>query len=97
MAARGLPIGRGIVAALLLVSSTARAQEGRWAPTSLVAAPSARTLHTAVWTGSRMIVWGGTGRYSSSNTGGVYDPTTDTWTATSLADAPGARDTHTAV
>jgi len=92
-----LPIGRSIVAAFMLVSSTAQAQEGGWAATSLVAAPSARTLHTAVWTGSRMIVWGGSGRYYSTKTGATYDPTTDTWTPTSTANAPSARDTHTAV
>jgi hypothetical protein len=40
--------------------------------------------HSAVWTGSKMIVWGG---MSSGyfNTGAGYDPATDTWTATSLA------------
>ena len=30
-----------------------------WTPTSRVNAPSARREHTAVWTGSEMIVWGG--------------------------------------
>ena len=32
------------------------------APTAVEGAPSARTEHTAVWTGARMIVWGGLGR-----------------------------------
>src|SRR5207244_6392796 len=30
-----------------------------WATTSITNAPSGRTFHTAVWTGSEMIVWGG--------------------------------------
>src|SRR5438132_3206892 len=30
-----------------------------WSATSTVNAPSAREWHTAVWTGSEMIVWGG--------------------------------------
>jgi hypothetical protein len=30
-----------------------------WAPTNLTGAPDARVSHTAVWTGSEMIVWGG--------------------------------------
>ena len=30
-----------------------------WIPTSTTNAPAARTAHTAVWTGSEMIVWGG--------------------------------------
>ena len=30
-----------------------------WTPTSTVGAPSGRRYHTAVWTGSVMVVWGG--------------------------------------
>ena len=30
-----------------------------WTPTSTTNVPSARVFHTAVWTGSEMIVWGG--------------------------------------
>lgn len=43
--------------------------------------PSARFRHTAVWTGSEMIVWGGQvpSTFSATNTGGRYDPGTDTW------------------
>ena len=63
-----------------------------WAPTSTVGAPFPRHSHTAVWTGSQMIVWGG-----DTNTGGRYDPATDSWTPTSIADAPALRRTHTAV
>src|SRR5207249_2332772 len=47
-----------------------------WTPTSTTNAPSGQNLHTAVWTGSRMIVWGG-GLYRGVNTGGRYDPTAD--------------------
>ena len=70
-----------------------------WTATSLTDAPEARTLHTAVWTGNEMIVWGGQagliGHYF--NTGGRYDPSTDTWTATSTNNAPDGRYRHTAV
>ena len=39
-----------------------------------------------------MIVWGGVvGGGGDTNTGGVYDPATDSWTATSTAGAPTAR------
>ena len=31
-----------------------------WTPTATVGAPAARGLHSAVWTGQEMIVWGGT-------------------------------------
>src|SRR5437773_5961083 len=30
-----------------------------WTPTSITNAPAGRYYHTAVWTGSEMIVWGG--------------------------------------
>ena len=61
-------------------------------------APSARSNHTAVWTGSEMIVWGGQFGYSSYlNTGGRYIPSIDNWSATSTTDAPSARDLHTAI
>ena len=60
-------------------------------------APSARYDHTAVWTGSQMIVWGGCGGSTSLNDGGCYNPTGDNWTATSTSGAPAARDYHTAV
>ena len=30
-----------------------------WTATSTTSAPAARYYHTAVWTGSEMIVWGG--------------------------------------
>src|SRR5206468_3095025 len=62
-------------------------------------APDARYYHTAVWTGSEMIVWGGVGNIYPYflNTGGRYDPATDSWTATSTANAPDPRDVHTAV
>lgn len=72
-----------------------------WQPTSTINAPAARTWHTAVWTGSEMIVWGGVAGTSSLSphysTGGRYNPATDTWSPTNTAGAPGARDRHTAV
>jgi len=36
--------------------------------------PSARRWHTAVWSGSEMIVWGGFTGVSYFNTGGRYTP-----------------------
>jgi hypothetical protein len=51
-----------------------------------------------VWTGSEMIVWGGADDFLQPfNTGGRYDPGTDSWTATSTTGAPDARLLHTAV
>jgi N-acetylneuraminic acid mutarotase len=71
-----------------------------WSNISTVGKPSNRGRHTAVWTGSKMIVWGGaygtttpTVRY---NNGAIYDPSDDTWQALPTAGAPVARSNHTA-
>jgi hypothetical protein len=70
-----------------------------WAATSTTNAPVPRGYHTAIWTGSEMIVWGGLGSGSNNylNTGGRYNPSTDSWTTTNITNAPTARVTHTAV
>ena len=59
---------------------------------------SARDSHTAVWTGSEMIVWGQTRGVSVYlDTGGRYDPGTDGWVATCTTNAPEARVSQTAI
>ena len=70
----------------------------RWTPTTILNAPVARFGHTAVWTGSEMIVWGGfDGINMDLNTGAMYEPATDSWTATSIANAPDVRFLFSAV
>jgi hypothetical protein len=46
-----------------------------------------------------MLVWGGTGKQhlQGLQTGGLYDPATDSWTPTSTLDVPRGRSFHTAV
>src|SRR5262249_46203653 len=69
-----------------------------WTATSATNAPVGREFHTAVWTGTEMIVWGGRDPNSGDfNTGGRYNPAMDSWRATSTANAPEARSFHTAV
>ena len=69
-----------------------------WTPVSAAGAPSRRVFHTAIWTGTRMIVWGGyVGSGIDLNTGGQYDPVTDSWTPTSTAGAPSVRHYHSAI
>src|SRR6266404_2563417 len=63
-----------------------------WAPSSLNT-PTPRESHTVVWTGSEMIIWGG----GLINTGGRYNPSTDSWTAISTTNAPTGRSGHSAV
>jgi hypothetical protein len=60
-------------------------------------APSPRACHTAVWTGTEMIVWGGNNSPSYLRTGGRYDPARGTWTALPTEGAPKARSQHTAI
>lgn len=51
-----------------------------WSDVTTTGGPSARCGHVAVWTGTKMIIWGG---YNSGGTmlldGAIYDPSTDTW------------------
>jgi uncharacterized protein (TIGR03437 family) len=68
-----------------------------WTPTSIAGAPNGRTMNTAIWTGTEMIIWGGSVLSNDANTGGRYNPVTDSWTTTTLVNAPSARREHTAV
>jgi len=74
-----------------------------WTPTWRGDNPAVRGAHTAVWTGSEMIVWGGYGRQPATSrgetlkTGGRYDPALDSWRPTTEVGAPTARRLHTAV
>jgi hypothetical protein len=68
-----------------------------WTATSTTNAPTARSGHTTVWSGSEMVVWGGSDTSGVFNTGGRYNPSIDSWTATSTTNAPTARYYHTAV
>ena len=65
-----------------------------WTATSMAAPPSERWRHTAIWTGTKMVTWGG----SFAGDGAKYYPITDTWdTGVSMVDAPSGRSSHTAV
>ena len=59
--------------------------------------PDGRFSHTSVWTGSEMIVWGGSAGGSVLDTGSRYDPVTDSWRGVSTRNAPAARTLHVAV
>ena len=68
-----------------------------WTAVNTNNAPSARDSHTAIWTGSEMIVWGGYNGFDALNTGGRYDPATNTWAVVDTTGAPIAREGHTAI
>ena len=78
-----------------------------WTPISTVNAPAARAdiYFQTVWTGAtgnpasanRMIVWGGDDGTNALNSGGVYNPATDTWTTISTTNAPAGTSSASAV
>jgi hypothetical protein len=74
-----------------------------WAPISAEGAPSPREGHSAVWTGTEMIVWGGccdaAVRFVSQSfgDGARYNPASDSWSPISTQGAPSPRRDHVAV
>ena len=60
------------------------------------AAQSLSSNATSVWTGTRMIVWGGSFG-PGIGSGASYDVADDSWTATSTVGAPQARTKHAAI
>jgi N-acetylneuraminic acid mutarotase len=63
-----------------------------WDSIPFLSAPSARYNHKAIWTGTEMMIWGGKSSTFETpsvylNTGGRYNPVTNTWTATSAPPA----------
>ena len=59
--------------------------------------PSARWGHTAVWTGMKMIVWGGENAAGQLGDGGTFDPGNGSWAQIPAGPVPTPRTNHTAV
>jgi len=78
-----------------MITDGAGCIDDSWTATSIQ--PLSRFYQTAVWTGSEMIIWGGSRGGSPFNTGARYTPSTDTWTATTQTNVPDARTLHTAI
>lgn len=74
--------------------------KNQWLSMTASGAPAGRYDHTAVWTGSKLIIFGGYGGTLGArnyyNDGGVYDPATDIWQPLTMVNAPQARSNHTA-
>src|SRR5215468_10081333 len=69
-----------------------------WSNTAAAGAPSHRFDHSAVWTGTRMIVWGGNDLLDWHQDGIFFDPAppSGVWVnPTSITSAPAAREGHT--
>lgn len=67
-----------------------------WQPVS-ASGLSPREGHSAIWTGSQIIIWGGRNGATYYNDGAMYNPATDTWTAMTNTAAPSIRTFHTAI
>ncbi|HEX7043548.1 MAG TPA: Ig-like domain-containing protein [Burkholderiales bacterium] len=75
-----------------------RARIDEWRPITSTDAPEPRRDHSAVWTGTEMIVWGGQGSGTYLGDGKRYNPETDSWGDLAVGgSAPSARSNHTAV
>ncbi|MGB3005713.1 MAG: hypothetical protein WBC06_04335 [Chitinophagaceae bacterium] len=68
-----------------------------WTPITSSNAPSIRCDHTAIWTGTEMIIWGGNNSTDQLQTGAKYNPFTNTWTTITITNTPVKRNRHTAV
>lgn len=72
---------------------------GQWMLLEQNGAPAPRGLHSAVWTGSQMIVWGGEDftTHALLSDGARFEPDRGEWRAMSTNGAPSARRFHSAV
>ena len=71
---------------------------GGYIPIATTGSPAPRSRHTAIWTGDRMIIWGGISSQSQFYSDGfMYDPVGKSWTPISSVNAPTARERHSAV
>ena len=70
---------------------------GSWSTMSTSNAPVARSGHSAVWTGSEMIIYGGETVDAEDNTAAAYNPATDSWRQLTMEGPPLARKNHLAV
>lgn len=74
--------------------------EDPWVPISTDGAPRETGSPEGIWTGSKMIVWGGeiydavNDEWLTSNEGGIYDPAQDSWSTVTTENAPSRRYTH---
>jgi N-acetylneuraminic acid mutarotase len=76
---------------------------GAWSATATLNAPLERRSHSAIWTGTEMIIWGGRawdpsiGSFTDTKSGGRYNPVTDAWTVTNTIGAASPRTDHSAI
>ena len=90
--AQGSPLGDGAV-----FDPSANDGAGSWTAMATLNAPIARSDHSAVWTGSEMILYGGKTAQGETNTTAAFDPVANSWRSLTAAGSPLARRGHLAV
>jgi N-acetylneuraminic acid mutarotase len=69
-----------------------------WSAVKASGAPSARFLHAAIWTGSELVIWGGTNTFDWLASGKFYKPGSNNWTDNvNASGTPRARENATAI
>jgi N-acetylneuraminic acid mutarotase len=79
-----------------VITAAWRSGQLTWLAVNEKEAPAAREHHSAIWTGSEMIVWGGRNDTTTFTDGGRYNPATDRWSPMSNVGAPRVH-SHTAL
>ncbi|MDB4619264.1 hypothetical protein OAH15_01090, partial [bacterium] len=87
--AQGSPLGDGAV-----FDPSANDGAGSWKAMATLNAPTSRHSHSAVWTGSEMIIFGGKTAQGETNTSAAYDPATNSWRPLGVEGSPLARRAH---
>ncbi|MCC6233166.1 MAG: hypothetical protein IT580_11020 [Verrucomicrobiales bacterium] len=85
------PSGAVATGARLRFTDTPDPVPESWLPMTAVGAPAARHGHAAVWTGSRLLVWGGYAAETYLGDGASYDPVAGVWTPIPASGAPSPR------
>lgn len=69
-----------------------------WIPMTTSGAPNGRVGHTTLWTGTKLLVWGGkTPSGIPYNDGACFDPISSAWTPISRTHSPSARYNHLSI
>jgi N-acetylneuraminic acid mutarotase len=101
----GLVTGNFLTGGIITTNTGARYNPATDTWTPITAGGGSRRNHAAFWTGSRMLIWGGTYTYTGTfgpgeaprNDGALYDPATDSWTGIASTGAPSVREGFSAV
>lgn len=80
-----------------ILAFTGGSTPGAWVPMTSVGSPTPRSGHTAVWTGQRLLIWGGQAGGALLGDGAAFDPAANSWQALPSTGAPTPRSGHLAV